>query len=576
MINFEYLLRYYLKSSTLKLLDVKKVGNSSLEREFFERFHMNECVYGTFIKKDRNNIVPLLNLPIDFNETQHIIFYGIIAPGKTIYADKKHSLEFLPNDGFENFIIYDTDLKTISDYENISETESDDHIEVSEICESQNIHQSKKPYNKKNPRNSKFNDSLELDKEFQVNCGIDKSKISMKLQQILDEYKQMGYEAAQDSSITEKSVYNAYDILEKKENFANESTENFLEDAESSDISYKQHQVMACKSKDPLRSQLKKKRSKDSYSESEEIFFTTIVDNEVDIRKFSYVIKDHDRILPLYELEFKFDINFELKSRKGNICERCEKNDATMFCVAERAAFCEECDKKIHFDSFTKRHIRHYYSNLGKKQKFFHCMEHSTIIVDYFCEECQMPLCTECRLNGSHFNHRLITYFEADKSANLLKNKDFSTFLVKNEKCINQIRLEVSKFRKNIFEVQNDLEIQYQGIKKELDLFIKKKYQIFNARYLEFWKENRSIMFTSDFINNLDNSEIIKNYSTILNQQNLQIKEEFKAKYRSIFLHGTLSLKKLQEEGFHKNRSFQVEKTKELYAESSASRSEKL
>ncbi|KRH92239.1 putative E3 ubiquitin ligase, partial [Pseudoloma neurophilia] len=305
-------------------------------------------------------------------------------------------------------------------------------------------------------------------------------------------------------------------------------------------------------------------------------FFSTIVDNEVDIRKFSYVIKDQDRILPLYELSFKFDIELELKSRKGNICERCEKNDATMFCVAERAAFCEECDQKIHFDSFTKRHIRHYYSNLGKQQKFFHCLDHQNIIVDYFCEQCQIPLCTECRLRGSHFNHKLITYFEADKSANLLKNKDYSNLLTKNEKCIESIRLEVSKFRNNMIEVQNDLEKQYFAIKKELDLFIKKKYQIFNARYLEFWNENCSINFTSDFVNNLDNSEIIKNYATILNQQNLRMREEFKAKYKNIFLHGTLSIKKLQEEKFRKNRSLQVEKTKEFYAESTENRKDRI
>lgn len=581
MINFEYLLRYYLKSSTLKLLDVRPLGTSSLEKEFFERFRINECVNGMFLKKDRNTIVPLLNLPIDFKEKQHTVFYGIIAPGKTIYADKKHSLEFLPNDGFENFIIHDTDLKTISDYENVSETEFDDHVEASD---SQNIYQSDKYHNSsKNQTDTYHNEHLhqsykhhngnnpfELNKEFQSYCGIDKSKASLKLQQILDEYRQLGYERAHDSSTTER--YSTYEeSMEKKENLMNESTENF-HDGESSDMSYK-HPRAPNHSK-PKETQVKKKEPQSQPNVEE--FFTTIVDNEVDIRKFSYVIKDHDRILPLYELTFKFDINFELKSRKGNICERCERNDATMFCVAERAAFCEQCDKKIHFDSFTKRHTRHYYSNLGKKHKFFHCLEHPTIIVDYFCEDCEVPLCTECRLNGGHFNHKLITYFEADKSANRLKNKDFSSFLLKNEKCIEQIRLEVSKFRKNIFEVQSDLEKQYQSIQKELDLFIKKKYQVFNARYLEFWKENRAIMFTSDFINNLDNSEIIKNYSTILNQQNLQIKDEFKAKYRSIFLHGALSIKKLQEEGFRKNRSFQLEKTKELYAESSESRNNKL
>lgn len=545
MMNFEYLLRYYLNSSTLKLKEARKYRNSNSINEFYERYRKNECFYGAFAKLDKNTIVPLLNLPIDFNETDHKILYGIIAPGKTIYAEKNYSLEFYPDDGFDNYIVHDSELQTIADYEEnaANDTESSDQIEMSEISESK----------KCSPTSS-----FEINKEFQDGCNIDTTKAKMKLQQILDEYRHLGYDVNQDQPSSEKNRNEPFDDTFEN-SFEAKMDENLDEPSEI------EGQNNVSREKNPKISRKKKD------------FLTTIVDQEVNIRKFSYVIKDQERVLPLYELSFKFDINLELKSKKGNICERCEKNDATMFCVAERAAFCEECDQKIHFDSFTRRHTRHYYSNLGKKQKFFNCLSHPDTVVDYFCEECQIPLCTECRLRGSHSaNHKLITYLDADESAKNLKMQNFTSQMLKNEKCLNLVRNEVSKFRKNISEVQDTLDKQYFAIKKELDIFTNKKYQIFNARYLEFWKENRTMVFTQDFVNLLDNSEIIKNYSTILNQQDLQIKEEFRAKYRNIFLHGALSIQRTQDaEGFRKNRSSQLNRTKEFYAESSESRTEK-
>ncbi|KRH92211.1 putative E3 ubiquitin ligase, partial [Pseudoloma neurophilia] len=225
MMNFEYLLRYYLKSSTLKLKDVKNLTNSNLEKEFFKRFNKNECIYGTFLKKTNNTIVPLLNLPIDFKETEHMIFYGVIAPGKTIFADKKYSLEFSPNDGFENYIIFDTDLKTIADFENDSHDR--EHIELSDISEAKNC------------------ESFEINKEFQAKCGIDKTKVNQKLKQILDEYKQLGYERVHDSSTFEPSSMTSHDeayINKNRETFHFDSTEHHFvgEDPDSTERFFKQ------------------------------------------------------------------------------------------------------------------------------------------------------------------------------------------------------------------------------------------------------------------------------------------------------------------------------------------------
>lgn len=84
-------------------------------------------------------------------------------------------------------------------------------------------------------------------------------------------------------------------------------------------------------------------------------------------------------------------------SKRSDLCKRCQKNEANMFCVAERASFCKDCDHKLHYDFFTRRHLRHYFSKLGGSKKFFNCKDHPEIVVDYFCKECNIPLCTQCR-----------------------------------------------------------------------------------------------------------------------------------------------------------------------------------
>lgn len=81
------------------------------------------------------------------------------------------------------------------------------------------------------------------------------------------------------------------------------------------------------------------------------------------------------------------------------------------------------------------------------------------------------------------------------------------------------LRREIDKFRINIKEVRVLLNKQYRTVLNELDVFTKKRYQIFNAKYLEIYKENQQLESVKNFIYSLDNNKIIQNYSNIIEQK---------------------------------------------------------
>lgn len=518
MPDFEYLLRFVLNSRTLELVNKKKCANSQQKMEFLARFKKNDIFYSFFRKKDKNTVVPLFNLPIDFEKTHHNVLYGMVAAGKTIYANKAYGCEFSPPEGFDSFVVFDNDLKTICDYD-----EQDVSAAASPKQEKFEI-----KFNDVSPANK--NDSFEIDKNVAKEEFL-KLMNEYKGNRINDEAKENLEKYAIKTSIRESINGLIQNNYGKKTKERNCSGENNLEH---------------------------------------------IVDGDVDVKRFSYIIKDPARILPLYELEFSFDKAVELKSKKSNLCERCQKKESKMFCVAERASFCEECDQKLHYDSFTRRHTRHYFSNLGGNKKFFNCKDHVDTVVDYFCKECNVPLCTQCRLSGCHPpNHTLVTYLQANEMADDLKDEiTFSEEEIKNKKCLSLLKTEIDRFRSNITEIRSLLDRQYKNIINELDVYTNKKYQIFNAKYLEIYKENKTLVFTREFINALDNSDIIQNYRAILEQkETLKVKEDPKVKYKGIYLNGLLSLQAAESSSMPRKKNLgSINKSKEFYAESSESR----
>jgi len=249
-------------------------------------------------------------------------------------------------------------------------------------------------------------------------------------------------------------------------------------------------------------------------------------DQNVGIENCVYVIKDRERILPLYFVTFEYNEEFELKSRGRYICHRCMDKEAVMFCPSERANFCAECDEIVHHDSFLRRHDRKYFSEVGQK-KFICCSNHPTRIVEYFCTECFEPLCSECKITGNHStgestSHPIKNFLEACKFASENIDNDIEAIVEDAE----TVKDELVKYRElmgivksNFSEVRKQLEQEFKTLDLKLRNMESLQRQKMNAEYIEKVGKQQILTQLIEYPGMLDPADLLSEYKSIQNQR---------------------------------------------------------
>ncbi|KAI5181241.1 hypothetical protein NEOKW01_1460 [Nematocida sp. AWRm80] len=276
---------------------------------------------------------------------------------------------------------------------------------------------------------------------------------------------------------------------------------------------------------------------------------------------YSYVIPDESRVLVLGEVEFTYDKKLEEKCKNNDVCEFCKKDQAISFCLAERASFCEECDGMFHANEFTQRHSRYYFNQVGKK-RFLHCKTHASVVVDFFCDECKEPVCTQCRIFGTHSElpaskHTLSTYIDAcDHLTSLVQqpNEYAENALRKAQASIAGIENEICEFEKNIQIIRERLEYEYKFAINTLNDLIKRRYQKINAGYFEGQYLQKKSQQAIDYPKEVDPSVLVGKWKSIeevnksLGETVLPIPEEEPA----IVIKGSLTVE-LDQSQMHKS-----------------------
>ncbi|KAG0440528.1 E3 ubiquitin-protein ligase arc-1 [Dictyocoela muelleri] len=260
--------------------------------------------------------------------------------------------------------------------------------------------------------------------------------------------------------------------------------------------------------------------------------YDSLIDENINIQEYSYLIKNPQHILPIAEIEFYYDKKLDQSS--GNKCEFCKDENSIMFCHAERASFCKKCDQKIHSNEFTMRHRRVYHKEVGKKM-FMNCNFHCENVVDFFCCDCKIPLCTQCRIYGNHANtnHKLISYIDACKSMEKEVKRMDNLKIVKNnnnfknindvdfinnynvDKQIAKLKSELFKFKSNVEHVDNKIDEIYKKVKRDLRQISMHRCQLFNAEILKLVKTKNEIFLLENFLNNVDFVSIVKDFNLI-------------------------------------------------------------
>lgn len=263
-----------------------------------------------------------------------------------------------------------------------------------------------------------------------------------------------------------------------------------------------------------------------------------IIDENVDIKKYSYLIKETQRICPIFEIEFDYDK--KLEDGKKNKCEMCKKESSIMFCIAERAPLCKKCDQIIHNNELTMRHKRYYFSEIGKK-KFMMCPFHSEVIVDFYCIKCNSPVCTTCRISGNHINttHKLISYFDAcEYLRKKIKNVRFS------EISIEEMKNDMFEFKSNVDYVKKKIDEEYKKAIRELRMISMRQSQIYNAEILKYLKYREEVKLIKNFLLNVDDVNVVRDFKIIEGEKKLScVMENF---YKSVrmALSGELKVEK--------------------------------
>jgi hypothetical protein len=130
-----------------------------------------------------------------------------------------------------------------------------------------------------------------------------------------------------------------------------------------------------------------------------------------------YVIFNPAQVKCCNLVRFAGGDNLSIHTELNNICDICRTNQAVIWCVNDSAKLCKDCDTESHkHNHILAKHRRIPLSSARAIMEF--CPEHSDSRIDYYCPQCQTPVCINCKMTGSHSKgeaatHSLISITEA-------------------------------------------------------------------------------------------------------------------------------------------------------------------
>lgn len=180
---------------------------------------------------------------------------------------------------------------------------------------------------------------------------------------------------------------------------------------------------------------------------------------------YKYVVYEDEQVLPEFVQKFTFDssreTNLKLPCCDGKGCN----SNAVYYCVNDDAYLCASCNELYHSKEF--RLIKdHDVCRIEDKPKDFGCCNfHEKTPKKFFCQNCRIPLCIYCKINGSHSEgdnakHVQLKIEEAYKTA-VSEAKECDATLDKHKanlrSYLKQIDDKISLVNQNAKEVENQI-----------------------------------------------------------------------------------------------------------------------
>ncbi|KAJ5079887.1 zinc finger protein constans-like 10 [Anaeramoeba ignava] len=218
-----------------------------------------------------------------------------------------------------------------------------------------------------------------------------------------------------------------------------------------------------------------------------------------------YRVYDSAYILPVYLAEF--EIQEVEESTDQNLCDFCEKKQATVWCENDKAKFCSECDLEYH--SSNKLLSRHKRVPITQAETSYgKCPIHPDVEIEFYCPICKISVCVHCKMVGNHSTgeaatHKLIpinsAYQEAIVSSKIndpVLQRRKST-AISNEKLIQKRIEEIENNTKFIKEYLAKLVEQTTNT---LDLLTEEKISILKSDQLNLFRQRNEIEWITSFL----------------------------------------------------------------------------
>lgn len=114
-----------------------------------------------------------------------------------------------------------------------------------------------------------------------------------------------------------------------------------------------------------------------------------------------FVIFDQRQVKTLHLVRFLGGDNLSKNKIHCNICSVCRQPKATLWCENDSCKLCADCDRNTHMgNALMESHVRKPLKEAIVNVQM--CPEHKNTIAQYYCPKCHVPICVECKINGSH------------------------------------------------------------------------------------------------------------------------------------------------------------------------------
>lgn len=171
-------------------------------------------------------------------------------------------------------------------------------------------------------------------------------------------------------------------------------------------------------------------------------------------KSYRYRIFDSTNVLPMFFVKFNPNNNLPLLSSKRK-CEECEIKDADKYCVNDQCYLCTECSNIIHGDASNDKAIKQIFDHTihpVTKIKPGKCFFDHDKDAEFFCKNCNLPICSYCKVMGSHSRNEALTHPLEEISLAYNRFSPDSNDVIKNVEDKKKIRTDLLTKIKSIIE----------------------------------------------------------------------------------------------------------------------------